>query len=59
MTQRIAASLTGGVDEVFTRTDQAGTWNLLSAALGSTVVLADSAGNLLAQYTYEPFGNTL
>ena len=50
--------LSGGIDEVFARTDAAGTTNFLADALGSTLALSDSAGNLLTQYTYEPFGNT-
>jgi len=54
----LANSLTGGVDEVFTRTGQAGTWNFLSDALGSTLGLTNGSGALVEQYTYEPFGNT-
>src|SRR5713101_2777303 len=50
--------LSGGIDEVFARTDAAGTTNFLADALGSTLALSDSAGNLLTQYTYELFGNT-
>ena len=50
--------LTGGIDEVFTRSDSSGTANFLTQALGSTMALTDSAGNSLAQYAYEPFGNT-
>jgi RHS repeat-associated protein len=50
--------LSGGVDEVFTRTDASGTANFLTDALGSTLNLTDSSGNSLAQYAYEPFGNT-
>jgi len=49
--------LRGGVDEVFMRTDSAGTSNFLGDALGSTVALTDGSGNLSNQYTYEPFGN--
>ena len=52
--------LTGlGPDEIFTRTDSAGTRHLLTDALGSTLALADAGGNILTQYTYEPFGNTV
>jgi hypothetical protein len=47
-TTPLANSLTGGLDEVFTRTDQAGTWTFLSNAQGSTVALAASSGNTLA-----------
>jgi RHS repeat-associated protein len=53
-----ANMLTGGVDEYFTRTDSTGTANFLTDALGSTVSLTNSSGGTLAQYTYEPFGNT-
>jgi RHS repeat-associated protein len=35
-----------------------GAANFLTGALGSTVALTDSGGNTIAQYTYEPFGNT-
>ncbi len=52
--------LTGlGADEIFTRTDSAGTRHLLTDALGSTLGLTDSFGTLLTEYTYEPFGNTI
>jgi RHS repeat-associated protein len=50
--------LSGGIDEVFTRTDASGAGNSLTDALGSTLALTDSSGNTLAQYTYEPFGKT-
>ncbi|MGH2693920.1 MAG: RHS repeat-associated core domain-containing protein [Actinomycetota bacterium] len=51
--------LTGlGVDEVFSRTDSAGTRAFLTDVLGSTIALTDSAGGSQTQYTYEPFGRT-
>ena len=50
--------LTGGVDEIFQRTDSAGARNFLTDALGSTLALTDSAGATQTQYTYEPFGKT-
>lgn len=50
--------LTGGVDEIFRRTDAAGARDFLSDALGSTIGLADSSGTLQTHYSYEPFGNT-
>jgi RHS repeat-associated protein len=51
--------LTGlGVDEYFTRTDSSTTANFLTDALGSPVLLADGSGSTLAQYSYEPFGNS-
>ncbi len=52
--------LTGvGLDEVFSRADAAGTRYFMTDALGSTLALADADGNILTQYTYEPFGNTI
>jgi len=53
-----ANSLSGGIDEVFQRTDTAGARSFLSDALGSTLALADSSGTLQTQYTFDPFGNT-
>lgn len=51
--------LTGlGLDELFTRTDSSGTLSVLADALGSTLALADSAGNMPTSYTYAPFGDT-
>lgn len=50
--------LMGGVDEYFQRTNSGGAASFLSDALGSTVELTNSAGSALAQYAYEPFGNT-
>jgi RHS repeat-associated protein len=50
--------LTGSVDEYFQRTDSAGVRDFLTDALGGTLALADSAGTLQTQYTFEPFGNT-
>jgi uncharacterized protein RhaS with RHS repeats len=52
-----ANSLTGGLDEVFQRTDSAGARNFLSDALGSTLALTDSSGAIQTQYSFEPFGN--
>jgi YD repeat-containing protein len=51
-----ANSLSGGVDEVFQRTDSAGARSFLTDALGSTLALTDSSGMLQTQYTFEPFG---
>ncbi len=50
--------LNGGVDKVFTRTDGSGTRTPLTDGLGSTLGLADDAGTLQTQYTYDAFGNT-
>ena len=54
----IASLLSGGLDEVFTRTDSTGAANFLTDALGSTINLTNSSGSSVAQYAYEPFGNT-
>jgi RHS repeat-associated protein len=55
----LANLLTGlGIDEVFTRTDAAGTDALLVDAVGSTLALTDPTGTVITQYTYEPFGAT-
>ena len=50
--------LSGGIDEVFSRTDSSGSFTPLKDALGSTVALVDSGGNIQTSYTYDPFGNT-
>jgi RHS repeat-associated protein len=50
--------LTGGVDEVFRRTDAAGARHPLSDALGSTVALTDGGGAVPTSYTYEAFGTS-
>jgi RHS repeat-associated protein len=50
--------LTGlGIDEYFTRTDGAGSRNLLTDALGSTIALANGSGTVQTEYTYDPFGS--
>jgi YD repeat-containing protein len=49
--------LSGGIDEVFTRTDSSGAFTQLKDALGSTIALVDSNGNVQTAYTYDPFGN--
>jgi len=57
----LANMLTGlGIDDFFTRTDVGTgvTSNLLTDALGSTIALADSAGTVQTENTYEPFGKT-
>ncbi len=53
-----AERLTGGIDQVFSRTDGAGSRTLLSDALGSTLALVDGTGAITTSYTYEPFGTT-
>jgi RHS repeat-associated protein len=58
----VQANILGGleIDEFFSRSDvtSARTSYYLSDALGSTISLADPAGNIQADYTYEPFGRT-
>jgi RHS repeat-associated protein len=50
--------LTGGVDQVYSRTETAGTHSVVRDGLGSTLALLDSSGTTQTEYTYEPFGNT-
>lgn len=50
--------ISGGIDELFTRTDSTGVFTPLKDALGSTIALVDGRGNLVTQYAYDPFGNT-
>jgi uncharacterized protein RhaS with RHS repeats len=54
----IANLLSGGVDEVFARTDSPGSFTPLKDTLGSTIALVDSSGNVQTSYTYDPFGGT-
>jgi RHS repeat-associated protein len=53
-----ANSFSGGIDEVFQRTDSAGARSFLTDALGSTLALTDSSGTVQTSYSFEPFGNT-
>lgn len=46
----------GGIDEVFERTDGAGTAVFLTNAQGSTVAVTDATGLVQASYTYEAYG---
>jgi RHS repeat-associated protein len=48
----------GGLDELFQRTDSNGTVVPLADALGSTISLVNSSGSLATMYSYDPFGNT-
>ena len=50
--------LVGGLDATIRRVDGAGTRELLTDALGSTVGLVDSSGSVTTSYTYEPYGAT-
>jgi RHS repeat-associated protein len=54
-----ANALTGGIDELFTRADSSGAFFPLEDALGNTIALVDSGGNIQTTYTYDPFGNTI
>jgi RHS repeat-associated protein len=51
--------LDGGVDEIFTRADSSGSFTQLKDALGSTIAFVDANGNLVTQYAYDAFGNTI
>jgi RHS repeat-associated protein len=53
-----ANSLSGGIDEVFQRTDSTGARSFLTDPLGSTLALTDSTGTMQTSYSFEPFGNT-
>ena len=56
----VANILTGlGVDEYVLRQDSAGTREILSDALGSTIGLADSTGAVTTTYAYEPYGKVV
>jgi RHS repeat-associated protein len=53
-----ASLLSGGIDEIFSRTDSTGAFAPLKDALGSTLALVDSSGNIQTSYTYDPYGGT-
>jgi hypothetical protein len=53
-----ANSLTGGIDEVFQRTDSSGARSFLTDGLGSTFGLTDGTGTIQTSYAFDPFGNT-
>jgi RHS repeat-associated protein len=50
--------ISGGIDEIFARADSSGSFTQLKDALGSIIGLVDASGNLVTQYSYDPFGNT-
>lgn len=50
--------LSGGQDEVFTRTDSSGVADFLRDGIGNTAELTDSTGTALQSYTYSPYGFT-
>lgn len=54
----VTNSLTGGIDEIFSRTTPDGSFTPLTDALGSVLGLVDSGGNLVVSYSYDPFGGT-
>ncbi len=55
----MANLLTGGIDELFQRSDSSGVSIFLADALGSTIALTNSSGDVATQYTYDPFGGTI
>ncbi|MFD9733276.1 RHS repeat-associated core domain-containing protein [Umezawaea sp. NPDC059074] len=50
--------LTGGLDEVFTRTSGGVSRSLLTDHLGSTLATTDTTGTVTGEYGYQPFGAT-
>jgi RHS repeat-associated protein len=57
-TTPVANRILGGVDEFFNRTDSTGAYSQITDALGSTLALTNSSGNITTQYGYYPYGNT-
>jgi len=53
-----ANRILGGIDEFFSRADSTGQFSPLTDALGSTLALTNSSGNITTQYGYDPYGNT-
>jgi RHS repeat-associated protein len=51
--------ISGGIDEIFSRADASGAYTPLTDVLGSTIALVNANGNLVTQYAYDPFGNTI
>lgn len=45
--------LSGGIDEMFSRADSSGAVTPILDALGSTIALVDSSGNVITSYTYD------
>jgi YD repeat-containing protein len=54
----VANRVLGSIDESFSRTDSIGALTPITDALGSELALANSAGVIVTQYVYDPFGNT-
>lgn len=50
--------LPGAIDEYFQRSDSTGVTVPLTNALGSTIGMTDSSGNLATTYWYDPYGGT-
>lgn len=50
--------LSGGMDEVFTRTESTGAYSLLTDGLLSTLALVNGSGVVQSEYSYEAFGGT-
>ena len=50
--------LSGGTDEIFTRTDSTGAYSFLRDRQGSTTALTDSTGAVQQSYSYGPYGYT-
>src|SRR5882762_46232 len=57
-TTPVANRVVAGTDQFANRTDSTGTVTPITDRLGSVLALADASGNLVTQYTYDPFGNT-
>ncbi len=53
-----AILLSGGRDEIFTRTDSTGAYSFVRDGMGSTAGLTDTSGTLQQTYIYDPYGNT-
>jgi RHS repeat-associated protein len=54
----VTANVWNGGTDFFQRKDAGGTTVPITDALGSVLALADPSGNLIAQYTYDPYGAT-
>jgi len=55
----VANRILGGTDEFFSRTDLTGDYNPITDALGSVMALTNFSGNIVTQYGYDPYGNTV
>jgi RHS repeat-associated protein len=58
-TAPVANRILGGIDEFFNRTDSTGAYSPITDAMGSVLAVANSSGNITAQYSYDPYGNTM